>query len=274
MTTFLMCDPSHYGVNYQINPWMDVRNQPDRALAIQQWQNLLKIIEGIGCRVEVMSGQPGLPDMVFTANAGLMFPVGLLLSRFRHPERQPEAVYYRAWFEKMGYNVFDHLPEGKYFEGAGDAFFGNITNEEKPGNILYAGHGFRSDDFTSDEEFHVRDVWTEKVVHVPLIDPYFYHLDTCFCPLKDGFALIWTRAFENDFFYRLPSCPDLIHVPEKEAKKFACNAICVGNHVIIPSGCPITVSLLQRAGYVVYQTDMSEFIKAGGACRCLTLRLD
>jgi len=63
-------------------------------------------------------------------------------------------------------------------------------------------------------------------------------------------------------------------VPENEAKHFACNAVVLGKHVIMPANCPETKNHLEHKGFTVFECDMSEFIKAGGACKCLTLLLD
>jgi len=274
MTTILVCDPTHYGIEYEINPWMSVQNQADRELAIRQWHGLVKLLNEIGTTVLTMPGQPGLPDMVFTANAGLVFrdQSTVMLSNFKHPERQAEKKYYQAWFEA---NDFETLELASYFhfEGAGDALFKEQNSKENFENKLYFGYGFRSD-YESVTHSDWSPLWKFRTQYIKLVDPYFYHLDTCFCPLKDDYALIWPGAFDEDTVYALEVDLELLRVPEEDARKFACNAVAVGNKVIIPAGCEATKTLLTGAGFEVFDTDMSEFIKAGGACKCLTLRLE
>lgn len=249
-----MCNPAHYGIEYEINPWMRVENKVDRDLAIRQWSDLVDILKGISVEIFEMSGEPHLPDIVFTANAGVVFDANVLLSNFKYPERQPEKAIYKRWFEAIGFRCLE-LPADTYFEGAGDCLANN--------KHFYLGYGFRSDQ-------KVCEWWKGAFTSLKLIDPYFYHLDTCFCPLKNDYALIYPQAFEDSNIEALKLLP----VPKSEAMHFACNAICVGNNVVIPSGCPTTAKMLKDVGFKVYDTDMSEFIKAGGACKCLTLRLD
>ena len=68
----LMCPPEHFDVTYEINPWMRIANGPDPQRARAQWAALHSILtERVGADVSLIAPQPGLPDMVFTANAGL-----------------------------------------------------------------------------------------------------------------------------------------------------------------------------------------------------------
>lgn len=273
MNKILVCDPTYYGIEYSINPWMSVQNQADRELAIRQWNGLVELLNEIGANVAIMPGQPGLPDMVFTANAGLVFrdQNRVVLSNFKHPERQPEKKHYEAWFNANGFQTME-ISSG-LFEGAGDALFKEQSSKNDFENKLYLGYGFRSgDDCVSHPDWGL--IWNEKTQYIKLIDPYFYHLDTCFCPLKDDYALIWPGAFDKDTVSALETDLELLKVPEEDARKFACNAIAIGNRVIIPANCEATKNLLIGAGFEVFDTDMSEFIKSGGACKCLTLRLE
>lgn len=265
---FLMCDPHFYSVNYEINPWMKVENQPSNSLAVEQWNKLVELLRSLGATVEVMQGKALVPDIVFTANAALIHKKTAYLSNFFHPERRPETQLYKVWFEQNG---FETVTIDKFFEGAGDALFG-YNHYQNLTDILYAGYGFRSDQqaLTS-----VNGLGKFRISYLQLVDPYFYHLDTCFCPLKDGFLLVYLPAFsKNSAEHIMNSTPDFINVCEEDAKKFACNAVCLGNKVVMPSGCDNTYRQLENLGYEVYHTDVSEFIKAGGACKCLTLRLD
>src|SRR6516162_10048560 len=88
----------------------------------QRWQKLYDTLVGLGVPLELLDPQTGLPDLVFTANAGLMFGNRFFSSRFRHEERARETPYFDAWFADHGYTV-EHLPDGIYFEGAGDSLF-------------------------------------------------------------------------------------------------------------------------------------------------------
>ena len=250
-----MCKPQHYGINYSINPWMDVNNGADYNKSIQQWNDLEAKIKELGATVKLVEPAEDLPDMVFTANAALILKNGnAIVSHFAHKERAKEEEHFTKWFVDNGYKVHH---TSIIFEGAGDALFF--------GDILIGGHGFRSD-VTFYEEISI------SYATVRLVDPYFYHLDTCFCPLEGTDYMIWPGAFDgitNQFFKLLKG--NEISVPENEARQFACNAVRIGRNVILPEGCPVTMQMLCDKGYIPHPLDMSEYIKSGGACKCLTL---
>jgi N-dimethylarginine dimethylaminohydrolase len=274
MDKILVCKPDYYDVFYSINPWMRPKEVfTDTKLAVQQWHNLVDLISLIGAEVVEMSGQPGLPDMVFTANAGVVFEnKKVVLANFACPERRPERDWYKKWFEDNGYEIVDVISPDLFFEGAGDALFKDQNNNHIYPNKLYFGYGFRSD-YVAVTLGRWSSVWREHTQYLQLVDPYFYHLDTCFCPLSSDYALIYPEAFDRDTFHSLQSSLQLLCVPKEDALQFACNAVVVGNKVIIPSGCSATRKLLTNSGFEVFDTDMSEFIKSGGACKCLTLRI-
>jgi len=259
----LMCPPDHYGIEYEINPWMNRSLGAVRALAFRQWQQLHDTLVNLGVRVETMTPQPGLPDLVFTANAGLVFHNRFLSSRFRHEVRAKESPHFDAWFAANGFTV-EHLPENTFHEGAGDALF--------CGDTLFAGYRTRSD---ASAHQWVGEKLGVRVLPLELVNPRFYHLDTCFCPLAPGEALYFPDAFDTYGKRVLHThVPKLIAVEEPEAHRFGCNAVVVGRTVVHNSQCPRMGEALTRAGYKSIEVELDEFLKAGGSAKCLTLRLD
>jgi N-dimethylarginine dimethylaminohydrolase len=259
----LMCPPDFYGIEYEINPWMSRSRGSTPERAHQQWRALHDALVGLGVQVELMTPQPGLPDLVFTANAGLMFHQRFFSSRFRHEVRAKETPYFDAWFAAHGYQV-EHLPEGTYFEGAGDALF--------CGPKLFAGYRIRSD--VNGHQW-LGKVLGKQVLPLELVNPYFYHLDTCFCPLTAGAALYHPEAFDAYGRKVLEThIPRLLPVGDSEAKRFGCNAVVVGKTVIVNTGCEQLQADLEQWGYATIAVDLDEFLKAGGSAKCLTLRLD
>jgi len=259
----LMCPPDYYGIEYEINPWMSRSRGSDRDAAVAQWTSLRGLIEQAGAKVSTLSPQPGLPDLVFTANAALVYRRSVVLSRFRHQERQGEEPVDAAWLSAAGFEV-RHLPDDVYFEGAGDALF--------CGDTLFAGYRIRS---------HARghqlvgEMLGVRVIPVELTDDYHYHLDTCFCPLEPGRAVYYPAAFDDYGLRALREhVPQLIAVERDEARRFACNAVVVGRTVITNTGCPNLHAALRTAGFDPQETPLDEFVKAGGSAKCLTLRLD
>lgn len=259
----LMCPPDFYGIEYEINPWMSRSRGSDRPTAAGQWAALADILRGLGVTVELLTPSKGLPDLVFTANAGVVFHHRFFSAHFRHPERARESPVFDEWFAAQGFTV-EHLPEGMYHEGAGDALF--------CGPALVAGYRIRSD---ARGHQWLADRTGVQVLPVELVNPYYYHLDTCFCPLAPGEAIWFPDAF--DAYGRKvieAHVPRLVPVAEAEARRFGCNAVVVGKTVVMNSGCGRLAAALADRGYGTVATPLDEFLKAGGSAKCLTLRLD
>lgn len=262
MRELLLCPPDHYGIEYEINPWMSRDRGAEVAVAQSQWKGLYEKLCALGCNVHLVEPVKGLPDMVFTANAGLTIGKKFVPSNFRHQERAGEAPYFAKWMEAHGYEVI-WLPDDYYFEGEGDALFG--------GDVLFCGYKFRSD---VKSHHKVAEMFGCLSVSVELVDPRFYHIDTCFCPLPDGGAFWFPAAFD-EYGQRAirEQIKDLIDVPEEEATHFSCNAVVLDRQIVLPEGAPKLVRQLQERGFECHPLPMSEFLKAGGACKCLTMFL-
>lgn len=263
----LMCSPDHYDVDYVINPWMEGNvHKSSRDRAVEQWQKLYKVLKARAI-VDLVEPAKGWPDMVFTANAGLVLGDKAVLSRFYHKERQGEEPYFKAWFEQNGFTVYE-LPKDLPFEGAGDALF------DREGRWLWAGYGFRSE---LDSHPYLAQWLDIEVLSLHLVDERFYHLDTCFCPLEGGYLLYYPGAFDaysNQLIERRVPAAKRIAIEEADAVNFACNSVNLGQVVVMNKASNSLKSALARAGFEVVETPLTEFLKAGGAAKCLTLRVN
>lgn len=267
-----MCKPQYFEISYEINPWMSIQRGAVRELAMQQWQTLQQTIANCGTKVELIAPAPGLPDLVFTANCAIRVGRQVYLSRFKYPERQAEHEKFKQWFLQAGYDVMPEPAEffderglyiGPCFEGAGDALF--------LGEHLFAAHGFRTDAKIYPTLCHLFNI--KKLILCELVDAHFYHLDTCFCPLNAEQALWFPPAFSLETQQRMKKSAELFAIPAEEERSFACNAVILGHHAIIPARCPRTRAILEKLHFTVYECAMTEFIKSGGACKCLTFDL-
>ncbi len=258
-----MCRPDFFGIEYEINPWMNVQVAVDPAQAMSQWNGLHDLLLALGAEVELLPPVEGLPDLVFTANAGLIYKRRAILSRFRHAQRQGESPHNRRWLEEKGFEIVD-FDDGQDFEGAGDALF--------CGDTLFAGYRMRSDATCHQQIGAMLGV---RVLPVELVDTRYYHIDTCFCPLTTEEAIWYPPAFD-DYGRQVieAAIPHLIAVEQIEAERFACNAVVVGRKVVTNAGCPQLHGELTSRGYEPTATPLDEFVKAGGSAKCLTLRLD
>lgn len=262
-TSILMCPSDYFNVEYEINPWMDRHRRVDKALSRRQWDTLYRVLtEEIGVTVELIGPVKGLPDLVFTANAGLCIDQTFVASSFRHQERTREEPYWRSWFASRHYEVV-RLPPGLNFEGEGDMFI--------HGDSIIAGYKFRSE---LDAVYYVGEVLDKDVVALELADPWYYHLDTCFCSISENTAIYYPGAFtEAGLMSIRDSFPNAIPVEPEEAQRFVCNSIAIGNHVVTSCDCPIASKELAARGFTVHEVRVGEFLKAGGGAKCLVLFL-
>jgi lysine-ketoglutarate reductase/saccharopine dehydrogenase-like protein (TIGR00300 family) len=240
-------------------------HKSSRDRAVEQWQKLYHVLKDRAL-VDLVPPAKGWPDMVFTANAGLVLGDNVVLSRFFHKERQGEEPYFKEWFEQNGFTVYE-LPKDLPFEGAGDALF------DREGRWLWAGYGFRSE---LDSHPYIAGWLDTEVVSLRLIDERFYHLDTCFCPLTGGYLLYYPPAFDSYsnrvIEMRIPPEKRIV-VEEPDAVCFACNAVNVNNTIVMNQVSDRLKQQLREGGFEVVETPLSEFLKAGGAAKCLTLRV-
>jgi len=266
---FLMCPPRLYDVQYVINPWMAGNiHASSRERAVQQWESLHQAITQVA-DVRLVEPQPGSPDMVFTANAGLERGGVVALSSFFHRERQGEEPHFRRWFQDAGYTVIE-LPRATPFEGEGDALFAEIEDDTR----LFVGLGPRT---LQASHSALRALWGVEVVSLELVDPRFYHLDTCFAPLEGGYAMYFPNAFSKSSLQAIEACypaDKRIIVEEADAATFACNAVNIDRTIILNRIGDDLNHRMNSLGFTVIQVELTEFLKAGGAAKCLVMKLD
>lgn len=269
--TFLMCSPEWYDVGYVINPWMAGNlHGPTRDRAFQQWRGLYAALKTLA-DVKLMHPREGAPDMTFVAHAAVVNCGVAALASFAHEQRQPEESYLREWLQDAGFLTWE-TPRETAFEGEGDALFA------PDGSRMWAAHGARTCRYS---HRHVADAWHTPVSSLHLIDPRFYHLDTCFAPLSGGEVVYFPGAFDAASLDEIAGAydPDLrIEVSECEAAHFACNLINVGREIVMhETGCGgrehSVARRLRSRGYRVTETPLGEFLKGGGAAKSLALRL-
>jgi N-dimethylarginine dimethylaminohydrolase len=258
-----MCPPEHFGVLYEINPWMHREVAVERDLATHQWLDLAAALRAAGAEVVEMEPHASVPDLVFTANAGIVDANRFIPSHFRHPERQPETEIDAAWFAEHGWEVV-RLPAEVDHEGAGDAlpFAG----------VLVSGYSFRSDATAATELSRLTGA---PVRPVQLVDPRLYHLDLTFCPLDERRAICAPTGWDAYGAKVVEALvPEPLVLDEDEALSFCANSVVIGTTIVMPHTPARVGRQLEAWGFDVVEVDVSEFLKAGGGCRCLTLSLD
>ena len=274
---YVMVRPDHFRVDYRINPFMDLAQQPDPALTRAQWDGLVAAIRAAGGEVEVVEQRADAPDMVYAMNLGFVVerPEGplvsssaghVVMSHMRYAERRMETSSAAAWFAGRGFTTsyVGRDGVGAHLE-AGDAFAW--------GDGLVVGYGPRTD------ELGLKALATELGVRVRglrITHPGMYHLDLAFCPLDDRRAIVCPAAFDDESAAALLALvPEPLVITEEEAlTTFAANSIVIGRTVLMPA-CPDRVrAQLEEWGFEVVLVDVSQFHLGGGSIRCLTNPID
>jgi ornithine--oxo-acid transaminase len=270
-----MCPPEHYQIDQALNPWMSSGragsvNRISRDLAFAQWKGMHNVLRSVA-DVRLLHPEPGCPDMVFLSHGALVHHGVAAVSSFNPPQRRAESTYLRRWLASQGFLLWE-TPRETPFEGEGDVVFSDA------GNALWAAHGVRT---CRAAHRHIADAWHIPVTSLHLIDPRFYHLDTCFTPLdgdsaNSGYLLYYPGAFDG------PSLEAINHaypehkriaVSELDATRMACCALNLGRTVFTGEISPELATRLFDAGFDVVQLELSEFIKGGGGAKSLALRL-
>jgi ornithine--oxo-acid transaminase len=266
-----MCPPEWYGVDYVLNPWMAGNvHRSSRDLAFAQWKGLHNVLRGVA-DVRLLHPEPGCPDMVFVAHTALVHHGVAAVSSFHPPERRAESTYLRRWLASQGFLLWE-TPRETAFEGEGDLCFSDS------GSRLWAAHGVRT---CKAAHRHVADAWHVPVTSLHLVDPRFYHLDTCFTPLASpnggsGYLLYYPGAFDAASLALIESAYPAarrIAVSEADATRMACCALNLGRTVFTGEIGRELAARLFDAGFDVVQLELSEFIKGGGGARSMALRL-
>jgi N-dimethylarginine dimethylaminohydrolase len=266
-TRLLVCPPGHYDVRYAINPWMTPHVGDGTPDARRQWDRFVELAGCVGdVELIAVEPQPQTPDLVFTANAALVVGNLAIVSSFRHAERRREQPVYRAALARAGFATT--FLRQTYFEGAGDALFDRV----RP--LLYAGYGWRTERGAT---LQLQEIVGCRVLPLLLVDERFYHLDTALCPLSSGHVLAYMDAFSphaQTLLRRAVEPGYLIEVSVDDALRFACNAVEIGDALVMHECSRRLRERLHAIGYRIFCTDLSEFHKAGGSAKCLTLRLE
>jgi arginine dihydrolase len=264
--TYLMARPEHFRVEYVINPYMSVTDQPDPDRTMRQWEALRDAIIAAGGAVQVLDQRPDSPDMVYAMNLGLADRRGrVMLSHMRFAPRRREALDSAPWFSAHGFEIARTGADGvgPHFE-SGDAFVF--------GDSLVVGYGPRTD---ADALKHIATEWDVRVRGLRIVHEGMYHLDLPFCPVDANHAMVYPAAFDAASRAELERIvPEPIVLTDEEAFSFSANSIVVGSTIIMPS-CSLRLQrILTRLGLHVVVLDLSEFHKGGGSVRCLTNPLD
>lgn len=259
---YLLCRPTHFTVEYAINPWMDTSAPVDTDRSVTQWQTLVDTLSQLGNKVDMISEEAGLPDMVFSANGAFSVDGTVYGARFRYTQRQPEAAAHEKWYRERGWKF---VAPSETNEGEGDFAY-------VPGaGLILAGYGYRTDPRGHAE---AAETLSRPVISLKLISSQFYHLDTALTVLDDDTIAYYPQAFSPGSQAILRQLfPNAVRADEDDALAFGLNSVSDGKNVVLNSEATGMAEKLAAAGYNPVPVDLSELKKGGGSVKCCIAEL-
>ncbi len=259
MKRILLCPPDHYDIEYEINPWMHVENKVDQRASHESYNLLKNLYTTLGVEIYEIPQGVGLPDMVYTANFGFVKDEKFVAASFKFPQRRAESLLASTFLkQKFGYETVS-LPEGIFYEGQGDLL--------SDGNRFFFGWGKRSD---REAKPYLESALDADLIDFELVDPYYYHLDTCFAPLTSELVVMNPRSFTPHGKKQIHELfTDVIETSEEDNHYLACNLVHVGEDIVVGKGVTQTFKdALTAHGYRVHEIPMAEYLKGGGSVKC------
>lgn len=261
MKRILLCPPNYYDIEYEINPWMHVAHKVDPEKVMATYKKVKEIYTSIGIELYEITPQKGLPDMVYSANFGEVVGDTFIQSNFKFPQRRREADFAARYFkESFAFNTVT-IPENIFFEGQGD-----LLND---GTRFFFGWGKRSEQSAKP---YLEKFLNAEVIDFELINPYYYHLDTCFAPLTSDLVMINPQSFKPEGLKKVyQSFSTVIETNDQDNQVLACNLVHAGKNIVFAKGCSESLrEKLHEEGYSLYEVDTTEYIKGGGSVKCIS----
>ncbi len=226
----------------------------DHQVILLQWQRLHHYLIRLGCYIEYSPPKEEYPNMVFTANSGLIKDQTVVLSNVKTCEKETEIFRHRL--KSFGFEIFE-LPRAISFESR-DALLHN--------NTLFAGFGVKTEKIAYYRITEVLKI--ESTIFCELNGDF--HLDQCLFPLNSGNILIYEPAFTTETVEKMSNIVKIHTVSEEEI--LACNSVVIEDRrsVLISPGCPNAKVIIENLGYTVHEITTNEF---NSGCKALVLKL-
>ena len=269
-----MVEPNHFRVDYAINPFMDLNDQPEPLHTRAEWLASSPRSRPRVAASQVLPQLPDAPDMVYAMNLGLALEIpnkagestGGWCSRTcgsRSDGWRPRPRTTGSRPTASPRRAIGRDGVGAHFE-AGDAFAWR--------GELVVGFGPRT------EELALKHLATDLGVSVRgfrITHPGMYHMDLGFCPLDDTRAMVCPAAFDE------ASAAALLALGARAAGAHRGGGADVLRQLDRArpdhrdAGLPDRVrAQLEEWGFEVVIVEVGEFLKGGGAIRCMTNPLD
>ena len=244
---------------------------PDRAAAIDEYERLLHILRGAGAAVHLLPHDAGTTlDSLYTRDASIVSPHGIILCRMGKPARETEPDAQRRAFELLGpeFSVYGRIEPPGLLEG-GDVVWLDART-------LLVGRGYRTN---AEGIRQLRLLLGESVdvIDIPLLhwrgESDVMHLMSLISPIDRDLAVVYSRLVPVPFRKLLLGRGyRLVEVPDEEFDSMGCNVLAlVPSRCVMLAGNPRTRAALEREQVEVIEYIGNEIsLKGSGGPTCLT----
>ena len=213
------------------------------------------VLGELGCRVQHLDEEPGLPDSVFVEDIAVVLDEVAIITRPGVPSRRGERPSVERALEP--HRPLAHIREPGILDG-GDVLV--------VGKDIHIGISSRSD---TDALGQVQAIVADHGYLVDGIDVRAcLHLKSAVTAVSDDPLLI------NPAWVDPGDLRGRTGIPVDPSEPGAANVIRVGDTVLIRAAFPRTGERLSAAGFDVRPIDASELAKAEGALTCCSLLFD
>jgi N-dimethylarginine dimethylaminohydrolase len=235
--------------------------------ARRQWERYVELLDAAAdVKIELIDSALHSKDLTFTSHAALVIRDLAVIASGREPSDRAMRQIFRGTLSRLGFAT-TFLQETA-FAGSADALY----DRTRP--IVYVGYGPASDRIAT---YQLGEYIPSRVVPLGLADPGFPHLDTVLAPLRTGHVMAYTPGFvphAQRLLRRIVEPEYLIEISAADAAELACNAVELNDAIFVHAASRGLRERLHAAGYSVFSSDLSEFVRHGAGAKRLTLKLD
>lgn len=243
---------------------------PDLGRAVAESDHFLERIRRLGGDPRLLPPAAGVGlDSIYTRDASVACPEGVILCRMGKPLRSGEPKAQQAAFEQAGVPIVGAIEPPGTLEGGDVTWIGD--------RLVAVGRGYRTNDDGIRQLRHYLAGMIDELIVVPL--PHWrgpgdvFHLMSIISPVDRNLAVVYSPLLPVPFRERLLSLGvTLIEVPPEEFDSMGANVLAVSpRRCLVLAGSPGTRRRLEQAGAEVLEYEGREIsLKGGGGPTCLT----
>lgn len=244
---------------------------PDFSRALAESERFLEILAVAGANVFFLAADSNVTlDSIYTRDASVMSPRGIIMCRMAKPARAPEpAVQEPAIIQVVELPIAGRIVAPGLLEGGDVVWLDPRT--------VAVGEGYRTNASGIQQLRALLEGVADNLVVVPL--PHWrgpgdvMHLMSLVSPVDTNLAVVYSRLLPVLFRDELLKRDfRLVEVPDDEFHTMGTNVLALAPRVcLMVKGNPKTRAALECAGATVYEYEGQEIsLKGGGGPTCLT----